>query len=336
MRSATPRATGRWATSASRTVAGAEGDRSADGRVLLALSGGVDSSVLAALCWPRRSVSRLTCVFVDHGLMRKNEGDEVEAAFAKWDVQLRPRRRRASASSAKLAGVTDPQKKRHIIGAEFGYVFRDEAERFGITEQDFLAQGTIYPDVIESGKGDADVIKSHHNKLLPAEVVARFNGRSGAAESAVQGRGARSSAVSSACPSIWSCASRSPAPASPCASSATSPSEKARHSCARPTPSIATRLQKPARGQADQPVFRRADRLPQPSASWATAALMTILLALRAVTTNDFMTAEWARIPYEVLDRDLHPHRQRGPRHQPHRLRHHEQAARDDRVGVSF
>ena len=75
---------------------------------------------------------------------------------------------------SKLAGVEDPQEKRHIIGAEFGYVFRDEAERFGITKQDFLAQGTIYPDVIESGKGDADVIKSHHNKLLPAEVVARF------------------------------------------------------------------------------------------------------------------------------------------------------------------
>lgn len=143
-----------------------------DGRVLLALSGGVDSSVLAALL-AEAIGERLTCVFVDHGLMRKNEGDEVEAAFAKWDVNF-VRVNAEERFLSKLAGVEDPQEKRHIIGAEFGYVFRDEAERFGITKQDFLAQGTIYPDVIESGQGDADVIKSHHNKLLPAEVVARF------------------------------------------------------------------------------------------------------------------------------------------------------------------
>ena len=67
----------------------------------------------------------------------------------------------------KLKGVEDPQRKRQIIGAEFGYVFLDEALKFGITKEDFFAQGTIYPDVIESGAGDADVIKSHHNKLLP-------------------------------------------------------------------------------------------------------------------------------------------------------------------------
>ena len=143
-----------------------------NGRVLLALSGGVDSSVLAALL-AEAIGERLTCVFVDHGLMRKNEGDEVEAAFAKWDVNF-VRVNAEERFLSKLAGVEDPQEKRHIIGAEFGYVFRDEAERFGITKQDFLAQGTIYPDVIESGQGDADVIKSHHNKLLPTEVVARF------------------------------------------------------------------------------------------------------------------------------------------------------------------
>ena len=143
-----------------------------DGKVLLALSGGVDSSVAAALI-AEAVGNQLTCVFVDHGLMRKNEGDEVEAAFAKWDVNF-VRVNAEERFLSKLAGVEDPQEKRHIIGAEFGYVFRDEAERFGITKQDFLAQGTIYPDVIESGQGDADVIKSHHNKLLPAEVVARF------------------------------------------------------------------------------------------------------------------------------------------------------------------
>ena len=117
----------------------------------------------------------MTCVFVDHGLMRKHEGDEVESAFSKWKVRF-VRVNAEERFLSKLAGVEDPQEKRHIIGAEFGYVFRDEAEQFGITDQDFLAQGTIYPDVIESGKGDADVIKSHHNRLLPPEVVARFKG----------------------------------------------------------------------------------------------------------------------------------------------------------------
>lgn len=116
---------------------------------------------------------RLTCVFVDHGLMRKNEGDEVESAFSKWDINF-VRVNAEERFLSKLKGVVDPQQKRRIIGAEFGYVFRDEAERFGITKSDFLAQGTIYPDVIESGEGDADVIKSHHNRLLPPEVVARF------------------------------------------------------------------------------------------------------------------------------------------------------------------
>lgn len=142
------------------------------GKALLALSGGVDSSVAAALM-AEAIGNQLTCVFVDHGLMRKDEGDEVEAAFSKWNVNF-VRVNAEERFLSKLAGVEDPQEKRHIIGAEFGYVFRDEAERFGITKQDFLAQGTIYPDVIESGQGDADVIKSHHNKLLPAEVVARF------------------------------------------------------------------------------------------------------------------------------------------------------------------
>ena len=98
-----------------------------DGRVLLALSGGVDSSVLAALL-AEAIGERLTCVFVDHGLMRKDEGDEVEAAFSKWNVNF-VRVNAEERFLSKLAGVEDPQEKRHIIGAEFGYVFRDEAEQ---------------------------------------------------------------------------------------------------------------------------------------------------------------------------------------------------------------
>ncbi|MDO4301411.1 MAG: glutamine-hydrolyzing GMP synthase [Clostridia bacterium] len=130
-----------------------------NGKVLLALSGGVDSSVLAALL-SKAVGNQLTCIFVDHGLMRKNEGDEVEAAFADWDVNF-VRVNAGERFLGKLAGVSDPETKRKIIGEEFIRVFEDEAKKIGTV--DFLAQGTIYPDVIESGAGDAAVIKSHHN-----------------------------------------------------------------------------------------------------------------------------------------------------------------------------
>ncbi|MBE6993467.1 MAG: glutamine-hydrolyzing GMP synthase [Ruminococcaceae bacterium] len=130
-----------------------------DGKVLLALSGGVDSSVAAALL-AEAVGSQLTCVFVDHGLMRLNEGDEVEAAFAKWDINF-VRVNAEERFLVKLAGVAEPEHKRKIIGEEFIRVFEQEAKKIG--KVDFLAQGTIYPDVIESGKGDAAVIKSHHN-----------------------------------------------------------------------------------------------------------------------------------------------------------------------------
>lgn len=130
-----------------------------NGKVLLALSGGVDSSVLAALL-SKAVGNQLTCIFVDHGLMRKNEGDEVEAAFKDWDVNF-IRVNAGERFLSKLAGVSDPETKRKIIGEEFIRVFEDEAKKIG--KVDFLAQGTIYPDVIESGTGDAAVIKSHHN-----------------------------------------------------------------------------------------------------------------------------------------------------------------------------
>ena len=130
-----------------------------DGKVVLALSGGVDSSVAAALI-SKAVGSQLTCIFVDHGLLRKNEGDEVEAAFKDSGMNFI----RVDASERflkKLEGVSDPERKRKIIGEEFIRVFEDEGRKIGSV--DFLAQGTIYPDVIESGAGDAAVIKSHHN-----------------------------------------------------------------------------------------------------------------------------------------------------------------------------
>lgn len=134
-----------------------------DGKVLLALSGGVDSSVAAGLL-SRAIGKQLTCVFVDHGLLRKNEGDEVEAVFGDngiFDLNFI----RVNAQERyykKLAGVTEPENKRKIIGEEFIRVFEEEAKKIGAV--DFLAQGTIYPDIVESGLGgESAVIKSHHN-----------------------------------------------------------------------------------------------------------------------------------------------------------------------------
>ncbi|WP_026894505.1 glutamine-hydrolyzing GMP synthase [Clostridiisalibacter paucivorans] len=139
-----------------------------DGKALCALSGGVDSSVAAVLV--HKAIGKnLTCVFVDHGLLRKNEADQVEEVFRnKFDMNLI----RVDAKDrflGKLKGVTDPERKRKIIGEEFIRVFEEEKAKLG--KIDYLVQGTIYPDVIESGTDKASVIKSHHNVGgLPEDV----------------------------------------------------------------------------------------------------------------------------------------------------------------------
>ncbi len=268
------------------------------GRVLLALSGGVDSSVLAALL-AEAVGDRLTCVFVDHGCMRKNEGDEVEAAFSKWNIHF-VRVEAQERFLSKLAGVSDPQQKRRIIGAEFGYVFLDEAMKFGITKEDFFAQGTIYPDVIESGAGDADVIKSHHNKLLPAEVVAQFKKVLEPLDHLFKDE-IRQLGRELGLPEYL--VSRQPFPG----------------------PGLAIRILGDV--TADKlAILREADAIfreeiansgcteicSQYFAVLTNAKSVGVMgdgrtyentLVLRSVTTSDFMTADWTRIPYDVLDR---------------------------------
>lgn len=131
-----------------------------DKKALCALSGGVDSSVAAVLL-SKAIGKNLTCIFVDHGLLRKNEGDEVEKIFTENYNLNFIRVNAKDRFLSKLAGVTDPERKRKIIGEEFIRVFEAEAKKIGTV--DFLVQGTIYPDVIESGLGKSAVIKSHHN-----------------------------------------------------------------------------------------------------------------------------------------------------------------------------
>ena len=265
------------------------------GKVLLALSGGVDSSVLAALL-AKAVGNQLTCIFVDHGRMRKNEGDEVEKAFEKWDINF-VRVNAKDRFLSKLAGVSDPETKRKIIGEEFIRVFEAEAKKIG--KVDFLAQGTIYPDVIESGAGDAAVIKSHHNvgglpdyvdfkdiveplRLLFKDEVRQLGTELGLASYLV-----------------W----RQPFPG----------------------PGLAIRIIGDITEEKIQ-ILQDADYIFREEIAEAGLdrdihqyfAVLTSMrsvgvmgdsrtydytLALRGVTTTDFMTADFARIPYDVLER---------------------------------
>ena len=266
-----------------------------DGKVLLALSGGVDSSVACALL-SKAVGNQLTCVFVDHGFMRKNEGDEVEAAFKKWDINF-VRVNAEGRFLSKLAGISDPERKRKIIGEEFIRVFEEESKKIGAV--DFLAQGTIYPDVIESGLGNAAVIKSHHNvgglpdyvdfkeiieplRLLFKDEVRQLGRELGLPEYLV---------------------SRQPFPGPGLAIRIMGEITKEKADTLRLADAIyREELEKAGENKKMNQYFAVLT-------DTRTVGVMgdgrsyDRVLALRAVTTEDFMTADWARIPYELLDK---------------------------------
>jgi GMP synthase (glutamine-hydrolysing) len=263
-------------------------------KVLLALSGGVDSSV-AALLLNKAIGHRLVCVFVDHGLLRKGEADHIERMFKnRFDLNLIRVDARVRFLE-KLKGITEPEEKRKIIGNEFIQVFTEEAEKLG--EIPYLAQGTIYPDVIESGKGKSAVIKSHHNvgglpdtisfktiieplRDLFKDEVREVGCKLGLPEDLV---------------------SRQPFPG----------------------PGLAVRIigeiteEKIALLQEADAIFceevEKADIM-KPQQYFAVLTDLHAVgvmgderaygyvLALRAVSTDDFMTAEWSRLPYDLLE----------------------------------
>ena len=267
-----------------------------DKKVLCALSGGVDSSVAAVMI--HKAVGKqLTCVFVDNGLLRKNEGDEVEQLFRQqFDINLI----RANAQDrflGKLAGVTEPERKRKIIGEEFIRVFEAEAKKIG--KVDYLVQGTIYPDVIESGAGDAATIKSHHNVGgLPEHVD--FEEIIEPLRDLFKDE-VRQLGIELGLPEkfVW----RQPFPGPGLAVRVIGEITEDKLSILRDADAIFREEIANAGMERDVNQYFAVITDMRSVGVMGDERTYDYTLALRAVTTTDFMTADWARIPYDVLEK---------------------------------
>lgn len=265
-----------------------------DKKVLCGLSGGVDSTVVAVLL--HKAIGHnLTCMFIDHGLLRQNEGDEVMAACKKFDmnvIRINAKERFLS----KLQGITEPEKKRKIIGNEFVYCFDEESRKLG--DFDFLAQGTLYTDVIESGTATAQTIKSHHNvgglpkdmkfKLIePLNVLFKDEVRALGLEMGLPYE------------IVW----RQPFPGPGLAIRIIGDITEEKLEIVRKSDAILR--EEIASAGLDKEIWQYFTALTNMKSVGVMGDGRTYnyAIAIRAVTSIDGMTADWARIPYDVLDK---------------------------------